>query len=49
MATLAQFVAAEPDMAAPGGAPLVPFKIVYLATVRADGEPESAGSDELIA
>jgi hypothetical protein len=39
MATWAQFAAAEPDMATAGAALLVPFRIVYLATVRADGAP----------
>ena len=39
MATWAEFDAAEPELAAAGGALLFPFKIVYLATVRADGAP----------
>lgn len=39
MATWAQFTTAEPELAATGGALLFPFKIAYLATVRADGAP----------
>lgn len=39
MVTWAEFEAADPQMAAAGQGMLVPNKIAYLATVRADGAP----------